>query len=134
MSDEMKNRLTFYAVGFFILCMGVLLWVLPARAQVQQVLICDTAEQVETIYTAFAAKIPMEEVVEAVNKAAGASACGVAAIVAHPIEMVKTIKLNGREHIIIKIAVVAVFNGVTVVPVNRLEQFSIMIGKEDASV
>lgn len=127
----MKQNWFFYVMCGAIALFGIVLFVMPAKAQVQHLMLCDTAEQIETMYQAYEAGIPLHETQDAINKAAGSNACGMAPVVAQPIETVKNVTLEGNTYIIVKVIIVAVFDGSGLKPVPHMEQYAMMRGKDD---
>ena len=98
-----------------------------ARSQeAQQALFCDSAAQIETVYTAHAAGIPAQEVVEALNKETGAAACGVLLVHGQIVEHGKQMTLKGDTYVIIKVLILAIFNGQGFMPVPPMEQYALM--------
>lgn len=98
----------------------------PATAQPRQLLVCDTAAQLEEVFTLQADGADGEEVVAAVNTAAGSNACGMIIAETSIIEDVKHITLKGDSFAIIKIAIHAIYTGEGFRPVLNLQQFALM--------
>jgi hypothetical protein len=111
---------------------GILLIVgSPAKAAFR-VILCDTPEQIEHVFTLHADDITFEAAIEATNLQAGRpNACSKVTVEATLLEVVRDITLRGNTHIIVKVAVTAVSDGENMLPVPFLEQFGVMPGRRD---
>jgi hypothetical protein len=112
---------------------GVLLLVAsPARAA-QRVILCDTAEQIEQVFTLQADdKTTFDDAIKATNIRAGsANACSKATVHATLLEAVRDITVRGKKYTIVKVAVTAVSDGERMLPVPSLKQFGVMPGTPD---
>ena len=134
MSDDGKNKLTFYIMLVVIMVIGVVLFVVPAKAEQARALFCDTPDQVEVVYTLHAEGVAAEDVVKAVNKQAGSQACGVALVEADVVDVVKTLVIKGDTYTIIKVIIRAVSVGGMMRPVMDIEQYALMTGKKSTGI
>ena len=108
---------------------GILLTVgSPAKAAFR-VILCDTPEQIERVFTLQADGMTFEEAIESTNLHAGKpNSCSKATVEALLLEVVRDITLGGNTHIIVKVAVTAVSDGENMLPIPFLEQFGVMPG------
>jgi hypothetical protein len=110
---------------------GILLIVgAPANAA-YRVILCDTPEQIEQVFTLHTDDITFDEAIEATNLHAGRSnACSKATVEATLLEVVRDITLRGNTYSIVKVAVTAVSDGEHMLPVPFLKLFGVMPGKK----
>ena len=102
----------------------------PANATYRLIL-CDTAEQIEQVFTLNSDEITFDEAIDAANKQAGRpNACSKVAVEATLLEEVRDITLRGNTYTIVKVAVTKVSDGAQMLPVPFLEQFAVMPGKK----
>lgn len=108
---------------------GILLTVgSPAKAAFR-VILCDTPEQIERVFTLQADGITFEEAIESTNlQAERPNACGKATVEASLLEVVREITLRGNAHNIVKVGVTAVSDGKNMLPIPFLVQFGVMPG------
>jgi len=108
---------------------GILLTVgSPAKAAFR-VILCDTPEQIERVFTLQADGMTFEAAIESTNlHAEKPNACSKATVEASLLEVVRDITLRGNTHIIVKVAVTAVSDGKNMLPIPVLEQFGVMPG------
>ena len=100
----------------------------PARAAFR-VILCDTPEQIERVFTLQADGMTFEEAIDSTNlQVEKPNACSKATVEASLLEVVRDITLRGNIHIIVKVAVTAVSDGKTMLPIPFLEQFGVMPG------
>jgi hypothetical protein len=114
----------------FLPAIGALLLVAsPARAA-QRVILCDTAEQIEQVFTLQAEeKTTFDDAIKATNTRAGSTnACSKATVHATLLEAVRDITIRGKKYTIVKVAVTAVSDGERMLPVPLLKQFGVMPG------
>jgi len=98
----------------------------PARAAFR-VILCDTPEQIERVFTLQADGMTFEEAIDSTNlQVEKPNACSKATVEASLLEVVRDITLKGNPHIIVKVAVTAVSDGKNMLPVPFLEQFGVM--------
>jgi len=98
----------------------------PARAAFR-VILCDTPEQIERVFTLQADGMTFEEAIDSTNlQVEKPNACSKATVEASLLEVVRDITLKGNPHIIVKVAVTAVSDGKKMLPVPFLEQFGVM--------
>jgi hypothetical protein len=112
----------------FLAAIGLLLLVaFPARAA-QRVILCDTAEQIEQVFTLQAEeKTTFDDAIKATNIRAGSTnACSKATVHATLLEAVRDITIRGKKYTIVKVAVTAVSDGERMLPVPFLKQFGVM--------
>ena len=103
----------------------------PAQAAFR-VILCDTPEQIEQVFTLHADGITFEEAVEAANLQAGRpNACSKATVEATLLGAVRDITLRGNTYTIVKVVVTAVSDGERMLPVPFLKQFGVMPGGRD---
>jgi hypothetical protein len=94
-------------------------------------ILCDTAEQIEQVFTLSRNEVTFDEAIEAANKQAGRpNACSKATVKAKLLEEVRDIPLRGDTNTIIKVVVTEVSDGERMLPVPLLEQFAVMPGKK----
>jgi hypothetical protein len=100
----------------------------PAKAAFR-VILCDTPEQIERVFTLQADGMSFEEAIESTNlRAEKPNACSKATVEASLLEVVRDITLSGNSHVIVKVAVTAVSDGNNMLPIPYLEQFGMMPG------
>ena len=121
-----KQLVLLHVVGFLSLVLGLTLLVTPAPAQVQPVILCNSADEVEGVYTAYAEGIPLQEVIEANNKNQGGNSCGIATVEASVVENVRLINVKGDTFVIIKVYITAVEYYGKLRPVDGLIQYGLM--------
>jgi hypothetical protein len=110
------------AIGF-LLTVGS-----PAQAAFR-VILCDTPEQIERVFTLQADGMTFEEAIDTTNlHAQKPNACSKATVEASILEVVRDITLKGNTHIIVKVGVTAVSDGKNMLPIPFLEQFGVMPG------
>jgi hypothetical protein len=111
---------------------GILLIVgSPAKAA-YRVILCDTPEQIEQVFTLQADGITFEEAIEATNLQAGRpNACSKVTVEATLVGAVRNITLRGDAYIIVKVVVTAVSDGEHMLPVPFLKQFGVVPGGRD---
>ena len=103
----------------------------PAKAGFR-VILCDTPEQIERVFTLHADGITFEEAIESTNlQAKRPNACSKATVEASLLEVVREITIRGDTHVIVKVAVTAVSDGKNMLPIPFLEQFGVMPGRRD---
>jgi len=100
-----------------------LLFGTPARAQ-QLLILCDTADQVELVFTLQAQGIASDQALDAANKQAKAVVCGFMVAEAKIIERVRDVPVNGISFTIVKVAVTGFFDGKQMLVGTALEQFA----------
>jgi hypothetical protein len=111
---------------------GILLVVVSPANAAYRVILCDTPEQIEQVFTLHSDEISFEEAIEATNLQAGRSnACSKATVEATLLEVVRDITLRGNSYTIVKVAVTAVSDGEHMLPVPFLKQFGVMPGSKD---
>lgn len=130
MSDEKKNKLTFWGVAAFIALLGVILFSLPSRAM-QQAIVCNQPEHVEQVFGFILEGVEPEHALKAVNSETDNS-CGVLVAEGEILEEVRNVQLHGRMYTVIKLSITGIFNGHGIMPVQNLIQFSLMPIKFDA--
>jgi len=92
-----------------------------------RVILCDTPEQTERVFTLQADGMTFEDAIDSTNlHVAKPNACSKATVEASLLEVVRDITLKGNPHIIVKVAVTAVSDGKNMLPVPFLEQFGVM--------
>ena len=96
-------------------------------------ILCDTAEQIEQVFTLQADdKTTFDDAIKATNIQAGsANACSKATVRARLLEAVRDITIRGKKYTIVKVAVTAVSDGERMLPVPFLKQFGVMPGTPD---
>jgi hypothetical protein len=100
----------------------------PAKAAFR-VILCDTPEQIEQVFTLQADGITFEVAIEATNSQAGRpNACSKVTVEATLVGEVRNITLRGDTYIIVKVVVTAVSDGEHMLPVPFLNQFGVMPG------
>jgi hypothetical protein len=100
----------------------------PAKAAFR-VILCDTPEQIERVFTLQADGMTFEEAIESTNlHAEKTNACSKATVEASLVEVVRNFTLRGNTHIIVKVSVTAVSDGKNMLPIPFLEQFGVMPG------
>jgi len=111
---------------------GILLIVgSPAKAAFR-VILCDTPEQIEHVFTQQADGKTFEQAIEATNSQAGKpNACSKVTVEAALVGAVRNITLRGNTYIIVNVVVTAVFDGEHMLPVPDLNQFGVMRGGRD---
>jgi hypothetical protein len=103
----------------------------PAGAAYRLIL-CDTAQQIEQVFTLHTESITFEEAIDATNKQAGRpNVCSKATVEATFLEEVRDITLRGSTYTIVKVRVTEVSDGEHMVPVPFLEQFAMMPGRKE---
>ena len=106
---------------------GILLIVSSPAKAAFRVILCDTPEQIERVFTLQAGGITFEEAIESTNlQSEKPDACSKATVEASLLEVVRDFTLRGNTHIIVKVAVTAVSDGKNMLPVQFLEQFGVM--------
>jgi hypothetical protein len=114
---------------------GILMMVASPANAAHRVILCDTPEQIEQVFTLHADEIGFEEAIEATNLQAGRSnACSKATVEATLLELVRYITLRGNSYAIVKVAVTAVSDGEHMLPVPFLEQFGVIPGSKDKAL
>jgi hypothetical protein len=109
---------------------GILLIVASPTEAAFRVILCDTPEQIERVFTVHADGKTFDEAIESTNmQAERPNACSKATVEATLLGVVRDITLRGNTHTIIKVAVTAVSDGKNMVPVPFLEQFGMMPGR-----
>jgi len=97
-----------------------------------RLILCDTAEQIEQVFTLQTEEITFEQAIHAANEQAGRpNACSKATVEATLLEQVRDITLRGNTYTIVKVAVTEVSDGERMLPVPFLEQFAVMPGKKE---
>ena len=111
----------------------MLLFVAVPATAAQRVILCDTAEQIEQVFTLHADDgTTFDDAIKATNLQAGrTNACSKATVRAALLEVVRDITLRGKTYSVVKVIVTAVSDGVRMLPVPSLKQFGIMPGKID---
>jgi len=100
----------------------------PAKAAFR-VILCDTPEQIERVFTLQADGMTFEDAIQSTNlQAEKPNACSKATVEALLLEVVRDITLRGNSHVIVKVAVTAVSDGKDMLPIPYLEQFGVMPG------
>jgi len=103
----------------------------PSASPRYRLILCDTKEQIEQVFTLETEGITFDEAIASVNKRAGRpNACTKATVEATLVEEVRDFTLRGDTYTIIKVAVTAVSDGERMLPVPFLEQFAVMPGKK----
>ena len=112
--------------------MGLLLIVgSPAHAAFR-VILCDTPEQIEQVFTLQVNGITFEQAIETTNlQAKRPNACSKATVEATLVGTVRNITLEGNAYIIVEVVVTAVSDGERMLPVPFLKQFGVMPGGRD---
>lgn len=116
---------------------GVALFALPVKAQeMQRLAICDEAAHVEELAMAvIETNMPLNEYADTINKRIGSESCGVVVGAFIEIEKVKEVTIGGMKGHIIKVGVMAIFDGQRMMPVPNLIQYTVALTKvkgEDA--
>ena len=97
-----------------------------------RLILCDTAERIEHVFTLHTDAITFDEAIDAANKQARrANACSKVTVEATLLEEVRDITLRGNTYTIVKVAVTGVSDGERMLPVPFLEQFAVMPGKKE---
>src|SRR6516162_1994288 len=111
---------------------GVLLVVgSPANAAFR-VILCDTPDQIEQVFTLYTNGTTFEEAIEAINLQAGSpNACSKVTVEATLVGSVRDVTLRGNTYTIVKVVVTAVSDGEHMLPVPFLKQFGVMPGGRD---
>ena len=108
---------------------GILLIVSSPTKAAFRVILCDTPEQIERVFTLHAGGTTFEEAIESTNlQAEKPNACSKATVEASFLEVVRDITLRGNAHVIVKVVVTAVSDGNNMLPIPFLEQFGVMSG------
>jgi hypothetical protein len=109
---------------------GILLIVASPTKAAFRVILCDTPDQIERVFTLHADGTTFDEAIKSTNVLAEKpNACSKATVEATLLGVVRDITLRGNTHTIIKVAVTAVSDGKNMVPVPFLEQFGMMPGR-----
>src|SRR5689334_13428525 len=96
---------------------GILLILSSPAKSAFRVILCDTPEQIEQVFTLHADGITFEEAIESTNlQAEKPNACSKATVEASLLGVVRNITLRGNTHVIVKVAVTAVSDGKTMLP------------------
>ena len=111
---------------------GILLIVSSPTKAAFRVILCDTPEQIERVFTLHAGGTTFEEAIESTNlQAEKPNACSKATVEASFLGVVRDITLRGNAHVIVKVVVTAVSDGERMLPVPLLKQFGVMPGGRD---
>jgi hypothetical protein len=103
----------------------------PANAAFR-VILCDTPEQIEQVFTLHADGSTFEVAIEATNLQAGRpNACSKVTVEATLVGAVRDITLRGNTYTIVRVVVTAVSDGEHMLPVPFLKQFGVMPGGGD---
>jgi hypothetical protein len=114
---------------------GILMFVGSPANAAYRLILCDTAEQIEQVFTLHADEITFDEAIDAANKRAGrTNACSKVTVEATLLEEVRDITLRGNTYTIVKVAVTKVSDGELMLAVPFLEQFAVMPGKNGQGV